>query len=86
LLWTDCGNLVETVNFSDFSCSAHLFPLDFTESFPHSVRDTLGNVFGSITDLENPVGGDQVGARGARGMIIVRGESLQTRLRVVPGF
>jgi hypothetical protein len=86
LLYTNSERLTETAKSSDFACSAHSFPIDFTQSFPTSVRETLKNVFASITDVEDPVPGDQVQRRGARGMIVVRGETIQTRLRVVPGF
>lgn len=86
LLYTNSEKLVDTVKSSDFACSAHTFPLDFSQTFPTSVRDTLKNVFEGITDVEDPVPGDQVRKRNARGMIVVRGETIQTRLRVVPGF
>jgi hypothetical protein len=86
LLYVDAERLNELVRPSDLNCAAHTFPLDFRSGFPASVRETLPNVFERIETVDSPVGAERLRAMGARGIIIVRGESLNSRLRVVPGF
>jgi len=86
LLYVEADRLNTTVRPEDINCSAHSFPLDFTQGFPASVRDTLPNVLERVEDVSDPVPADRLKAAGARGVIVIRGEQLQSRLRVVPGF
>lgn len=86
LLYVDAERLNELVRPSDLNCAAHTFPLDFRSGFLASVRETLPNVFERIETVNSPVGAERLRSMGARGIIIVRGESLNSRLRVVPGF
>lgn len=86
LLYADGSRLTENVRSSDFQCSAHTFPLDFSTSFSSAVRQTLANVIERPIDAEEQVPGDRAKSQGARGTITIRGETIQSRLRVVPGF
>lgn len=86
LLFVDGSKLNKPIKPSDFNCAAHTFPLELSGSFSGSVRQTFNNLVNEIEIVDQPVNRDQLKARGARGMIIVRGEDLNARLRVVPGF
>lgn len=86
LLYVDAASLDRPIKPSDFNCSAHTFPLQLSASFAESVRQTLSNVVAEIEVMPAPVDRTELAKRGARGMILVRGESVDGRLRVVPGF
>jgi hypothetical protein len=86
LLYVEADRLNTTARPEDVSCSAHSFPLDFSQGFPASVRDTLPNVLERVEEVPEPVASDRLKASGARGIVIVRGEQLSSRLRAVPGF
>lgn len=86
LLYVDGAKLDEPVKPSDFNCSAHTFPLKLSSSFAGSLQKTLGNLVTEIQLVDHPLSHDEIKAAGARGMIIVKGEELNARLRVVPGF
>lgn len=86
LLFVDGSKLSKPVKPSDFNCAAHTFPLDITNSFSTSVRKTFQNLVSEIEEVNQPVDRDTLRSRGAKGMIIVRGEDLDARLRLVPGF
>ncbi|MCQ1772884.1 hypothetical protein NOI24_16360 [Neorhizobium galegae] len=86
LLFIDGGKLNKPIKPSDFNCAAYTFPLELSNSFTGSVRQTFSNLVNEIEIVDQPVSREQLKARGARGMIIVRGEDVNGRLRVVPGF
>ncbi|OCJ03844.1 hypothetical protein A6U87_17545 [Rhizobium sp. AC44/96] len=86
LLYVDASKLNKPIKPSDYNCAAHTFPLDLSTSFASSVRQTFANLVTELEVVQQPVGRDDLKSRGARGMIIVRGEELNGRLRVVPGF
>ena len=86
LLFVDASKLDEPVKPSDFNCAAHTFPLMLSKSFGTSVQKTFANLVTELQIVDHPVSREELKARGARGMIIVRGEDLQAKLRVVPGF
>lgn len=86
LLFVDGSKLSKPIKPSDFNCAAHTFPLELGNSFSGSVRQTFGNLVSELEVVQQPADREQLKARGARGMIIVRGEDLSGRLRVVPGF
>ncbi|MBT9373209.1 hypothetical protein KLP42_25155 [Rhizobium sp. CSW-27] len=86
LLYVDGSALNKPIKPSDFNCSAHTYPLDVNSSFGNSVRKTMSNLVSEMEVVNTPVDRGELRARGARGIIIVRGESLDGRLRVVPGF
>jgi hypothetical protein len=67
------------------SCSAHSFPISMSRSFAESVRATLANVVEAIEVVATPVPSAELAQRGARGMIVVTGESLRSRLGEVDG-
>jgi hypothetical protein len=86
LLRTDSSAMVATLRPSDFNCSAHTFPIDFSSGFPGSLRGTLANVVDHIEDAPETANADRAKALGARGIIMVRGDQVRGNLRVVPGF
>ncbi len=86
LLYVDATALNAQVKPSDLNCAAHTFPLQLSSSFTSSTRQTFANLVGDLELVSAPVDRSDLAARGARGMIIVRGEQTIARLRVVPGF
>ncbi|WP_313192331.1 hypothetical protein [Shinella zoogloeoides] len=86
LLYVDGSKLKKPIKPSDFNCAAHTFPLDLSSSFAGSVRQTFANLVTELEPVGQPVDRAELKSRGARGMIVVRGEDLNARLRVVPGF
>lgn len=54
--------------------------------FTGSVRKTFETLVEQIEVVDRPADRAELAGKGARGMIIVRGEELDGRLRVVPGF
>jgi hypothetical protein len=86
LLFVDGSKLDKSIKPSDFNCAAHTFPLALSSSFSGSVRQTFSNLVTELEVVQAPVGRDELKSRNARGMIIVKGEDVNARLRVVPGF
>lgn len=86
LLFVDGNALNKTIKPSDMNCAAHSFPLAFSTGFVGSIRKTFENLVSSLEVVEAPVDRAGLSARGAKGMIIVKGEEVNARLRVVPGF
>lgn len=86
LLYVDGSKLDKPIKPSDFNCAAHTFPLALSQSFSGSVRKTFQNLVGELEVVNQPVDRNDLLARGAKGMIMVRGEDVDARLRVVPGF
>lgn len=86
LLYVDATPLQRPIKPDTFECSAHKFPIDAAGPFATSVRQTLDNVVDRIEVVGGPVTSDQLRARGARGLIVVRGEDLRARLEAKQGF
>ncbi len=84
-LLVEADRLNTTVRSEDIKCSAHTFPVNFTTGFPASVRETLPNVVTQVEEVE--LGAEHSPASlKTRGLIQVRGDNLQARLKIVPGF
>lgn len=86
LLYVDASALKKSIKPSDMNCAAHSYPLDLETGFSGSVRKTFETLVSEVEVVSQPADRADIVARGARGMIIVRGEELNGRLRVVPGF
>lgn len=86
LLAVDGTRLNQTIRPSGHACSFHNFPLELSGAFKTSVLETFRNVFEEIEEVPTPIPGDQAPRRGARGMVVVRGEEVRGRLDVQPGF
>ena len=86
LLFVEADALTQDIKTSDFNCAAHHFPLSLTSGFKGSVIQTLNGLFGEIEVVDSPVPVADLGKHGARGIVVVRGESINPNLRVVPGF
>lgn len=85
-LAVEAAPLNQTIKPSGYACSAHTFPLELSDAFRTSVAQTLRNVFEQIEEIPTPIPGDQAPRRGARGIVVVRGEEVRGRLDVRPGF
>lgn len=86
LLFVDGNRLSEVVRPSDINCAAHTFPLSMASGFSGSVRSTLENVLASVEQVDSAPTIATARARGARGIVVVRGEEVRGQLRVAPGF
>lgn len=86
LLFVDATALSREIKPVDINCIAHKYPVDMRAGFSGSVHKTFETLVEQIEVVEQPVSRDELGPRGARGMILVKGEALDGRLRVVPGF
>lgn len=86
LLYVDGTKLNKDVKPSDFNCAAWTYPLKLSDGFSGSVAKTFSNLVTELEQVPTPPTADQLKAKGARGLIIVRGEDVNGRLRVVPGF
>jgi hypothetical protein len=86
LLYVGNEQLDTVVRPQAVACSAHSFPIQAAEGFKGSVRGTLANLVENIELVDAPIPADQLKARGARGLIIVRADNLDGHLRVEPGF
>lgn len=86
LLYVDAATLNKSIKPSDLNCAAHTYPLDLRSGFSGSVRKTFETLVSELETVDHPVDRAELAARNARGMIIVKGEELDGRLRVVPGL
>jgi len=86
LLYVASDQLDTVVRPNQLACSAHSFPIEAATGFKGSVRGTLANLIENVEEVSGPVPLDQLRSRGARGLIVVRAENLDGRLRVEPGF
>lgn len=85
-LYIDSSGLQRPMKPSSYVCAAHKFPISASGPFESSVRLTLDNVFDRIEYVESPVKGVEIKKRGARGLIVVRGEEVRAKLDAKPGF
>ena len=86
LLYVEASNLDRPTKTNTFACAAHKFPLQMAGSFATSVKQTLDNVVDRIAVVPGPVDANGLRTRGARGLIIVRGEEVRPHMEVKPGF
>lgn len=86
LLYVSSDHLDTTVRPNQATCSAHSFPIEAATAFKGSVRSTLANLVDQIEEVSEPVPLDQLRSKGARGLIVVRADNLDGRIRVEPGF
>lgn len=86
LLAVEAVPLNQTVKPSGMACAAHNFPLELSEAYKTSISQTLKNVFEQVENIPSPISGQEASRRGAKGMIVVRGEEVRGRLDVQPGF
>ncbi len=86
LVAVDATPLDQQSKSSSMACSAYKFPLELSGPFSSSLNGTLPNIFESVEMIPAPIPGDQVKARGARGIVVVRGDEVRARLDVQPGF
>jgi hypothetical protein len=86
LLTVDGAALNQTVRPSAFTCAAHEIPLELSGAFSTSVVQTLRNGFEEVELISPPIPGGQARRRGAKGVIVVRGEDTRAHLDIKSGF
>lgn len=86
LLYVGSDQLNTTVRPNQLTCSAHSFPIEAAAGFKGSLRGTLANLVETVEEIPDPITVDQLRQKGAKGLIVVRAEALDGRLRVEPGF
>uniref|UniRef100_UPI00356645E1 hypothetical protein n=1 Tax=Cohaesibacter celericrescens TaxID=2067669 RepID=UPI00356645E1 len=86
LILIDAEYLTGTIKPSDMNCAAHNYPLDLRSSFKQSTLQTLRNVFDELEEVTTAVDAKEMKKRNARGLVVVRGESFNSTLRVQPGY
>jgi len=86
LLYVDAAQLDRPIKPDGYACSLHSFPLQLSSPFGSSIRQTLENVLQSVEEVPSPVSREQIRARDARGLIIVRGEEVRSHIEAKPGF
>jgi len=85
-LYVETDNLVKEVHSQDYTCAAHVYPLDIRSSFRESAVGTFQNLVQSLEVLNRPVAAQDLTQRGFAGMIYIRGEDIRARLTYDPGF
>lgn len=86
LLYVDASALNKKVVPTGMSCAAHNYPVMGAEPFKTAVTKTLTNVVAQIEVVNSPVPANGLKQRGAKGMIVVKGQDMISRLRMVEGF
>jgi hypothetical protein len=86
LLYVDAHSLEREVKTSSYACSFHKFPIQINGAFQSSVNETFANLLEHVEVVPSPMNLEQAKARGAKGIIIVRGDDVRPRLEVKPGF
>lgn len=85
-LYVDATPLKRPIKPSTYACSLHSYPIDAAGPFATSVRQTLDNVVDQLEVLSLPISASSLKARGARGLIVVRGEEVRARMESKAGF
>jgi hypothetical protein len=86
LLYIDADMFDRVVKPTGINCAAHSYPLDFRDAFKQSVVQTMQQLVENVQVVDQPVAAADLTKRGARGMVVVRGEGLNPRLMFVEGF
>jgi hypothetical protein len=86
LLYVSDNDTATEVRSDTYECSAHRFPLNLATSFRGSVVGTFNNLIDEVQLVDAPVPAADLAAQGARGMIIVRLEDVDTDVRYRIGF
>jgi hypothetical protein len=86
LLYVDASAFDIDVKPPDLNCAAYDFPLPMSASFKDAAAQTIGNLVDRIEVVDTPVDRAGLVAEGARGMIVIKGEQAEGRLRVNPSL
>ena len=86
LLYIDATTLNTTIRPRSVECAAHSFPIEGENGFSGSIRATLANVVETVEVVGEPIPADRLSARGARGLIVVRSENADGRIKIEPNF
>lgn len=85
-LYVSSEGLNEVVKPTGYQCSAHSYPLDLTSSFKSSVVKTVQQLVENVEVVDGPLSSDELARTGKRGMIVVRGDTIDARVQFIPGF
>jgi hypothetical protein len=86
LVYTDGSPLKRQVSATGYSCSAHKFPMDISDAFKQSALKTLQNVVEEAVIVQVPTPVSEAIAQGARGVIVLRGETFSPRFVAITNF
>jgi hypothetical protein len=86
LLYVESAALERNIKVQGYVCAAHKYPLQIADAFKTSARQTFANLAELVEPVATPITGEAMIARGARGLIVIRGEQVRPRMEVKPGF
>lgn len=86
LLYVSDNDTATEVRSDTYECSAHRYPLNLASSFQGSVVGTFNNLIEEVQLVDAPVPAETLSSQGARGMIIVRLEDVDTDVRYRMGL
>ena len=86
LLYVDDDAFSQTIHATGIACSAHNYPLDARAAFKEATFKTVEQLVEHVEIVDNPVPFDSAAAKGKTGVIVVKGDEIQARFVMVPGF
>lgn len=86
LLYVEDDALVQSVKATGIACAAHSYPVDARAAFRDATLQTVEQLVEHVELVDTPVQADLLTRQGKAGMIIVRGNEIQARFVMVPGF
>ena len=86
LLYVDAESFSQTIHATGIACSAHTYPLDARAAFKEATVKTLEQLVEHVEVVETPVAFDRAAADGKAGVIVFKGDEIQARFSMVPGF
>ncbi|MDG4868394.1 hypothetical protein P8631_10330 [Guyparkeria sp. 1SP6A2] len=85
-LYIDGGDFKGDFKPLGFACSAHTYSQDATGAFEQSVIKTFENIIVTVEPVDSPLSFEELKSRNLDGQIVVRGEEMDVRISVIPGF
>ncbi len=85
-LYVSADNFDATVRPTGLGCSYHNYPVHLANAFKPSVIKTIQQLVENIEIVDHTLTEDEIKKSGKRGMIVVKGDTLNARILFVPGF
>jgi hypothetical protein len=85
-LYVSTDNFNQNIKPTGYQCSFHTYPLDLSTSFKSSVVKTMQQLVENIEVVDVPLSIEELKRSGKRGMIIVRGDTVDAHVQFIPGF
>lgn len=85
-IYVDVDSLNKEVHSQDYTCAAHVYPLDVRSAFRESAIGTFQNLVQNLEVLNHATSSQDLVQRGFAGIIYIRGEDMRARLTYDPGF